>query len=170
MADPEENYLAARLEEDRRGMAQAVSELQNDYDIPQRLNASIRQYPWAWVFGAALIGWLLSRLPARRREVYIFKRHSEDKNPPEVRMVSARGRKSDIGKSVWSFTQPMLSTYLARELHKRIGRPRELTPSYGSREPFVNRSSPDKCSERSRTMLPDRKSHPTGAKRERSKR
>jgi hypothetical protein len=147
MANPEEDDLAARLEEDRRGMAQAVSELQNDYDIPQRLNASIGQYPWAWVFGAALIGWLLSRLPARRREVYIFKRHSEDNNSREIRMASTRGRKSDIGKGVWSFTQPILSTYLARELHKRIGRPRERNPRYGSREPFGNKSSPDKCSE-----------------------
>jgi len=126
MADPEQDYLAARLEEDRRGMAQAVNELKNDYDIPQRLNESIRQYPWAWVFGAALIGWLLSRLPARRREVYIFKPHSEDKNPREARMVSARGRKSAIRKDVWSFTQPILSTYLARELHKRIGRTRAM--------------------------------------------
>jgi hypothetical protein len=147
MANPEEDDLAARLEEDRRGMAQAVSELQNDYDIPQRLNASIGQYPWAWVFGAALIGWLLSRLPARRREVYIFKRHSEDNNPREIRMASTRGRKSDIGKGVWSFAQPILSTYLARELHKRIGRPRERNPRYESREPFGNKSSPDKCSE-----------------------
>src|SRR5215472_6074643 len=125
MADQEEDYLAARLEEDRRGMAQAVSELKNDYDILQRLNASIRRHPWVSVFGAALIGWLLSRLPARRRELYIFKRHSEDTNPREARMVSAPGRKSDIGKDVWSFTQPILSTYLARELHKHIGRFRE---------------------------------------------
>ena len=41
-------------------------------------------------------------------------------------MVSAPGRKSDIGKDVWSFTQPILSTYLARELHKRIGRTRAM--------------------------------------------
>ena len=41
MADPEEDksQLAARLEE--------------DYNIPRRLNASIREYPWAWVVGAA---------------------------------------------------------------------------------------------------------------------
>ena len=131
MADQEEDYLAARLEEDRRGMAQAVSELKNDYDIPQRLNASLRQHPWAWILGAALIGWLLSRLPTRRREVYIFKRDSEDKNPRKVRIVSTRGSKSDIGKDVWSFTQPILSTYLARKLHKRIGRPRERNPVVG---------------------------------------
>ena len=131
MADPEEDYLAARLEEDRRGMAQAVSELKNDYDIPQRLNASIRQHPWVSVFSAALIGWLLSRLPARRREVYIFKRHSEDQNPPQIPIASTRGRKSDIGKGFWSFTQPILSTYLARELYKRIGRPRERTHAVG---------------------------------------
>jgi hypothetical protein len=70
MADQEEDYLAARLEEDRRGMAQAVSELKNDYDIPQRLNASIRQHPWVSVFGAALIGWLLSLAGPAQRSLY----------------------------------------------------------------------------------------------------
>ena len=133
MADPEQDYLAARLEEDRRGMAQAVNELKNDYDVPQRLNASIRQHPWVSVFSAALIGWLLSRVPARRREVYVFARHSEE-NPRKV--ASPRGRESNVGKGVWSFTQPILSTYLARELHRRISRSRE-------RNPAGNRSATD---------------------------
>jgi hypothetical protein len=125
MADPEEDKssLAARLEEDRRGMAEQVSDLKNDYNIPRLLNASIRQYPWTWVAGAALVGWLLSRLPARRKEVYLWKRDLVDKNPREVRVVSEPGKKSAIGQGVWSFTQPILSTYLARELHKRMGRP-----------------------------------------------
>src|SRR5215469_7364233 len=122
MADPEENKnsLAARLEEDRHRMAEQVSELKKDYDIPRRVNVSIRKYPWIWVAGAVLVGYLLSRLPARRKEVYVFK-----PNPREVRIVSGEGKKLGLGKSVWSFTQPMLSTYLARELHKRIVRPRK---------------------------------------------
>ena len=81
MADPEEDkdYLAAHPEEDRQEMAKQVSELKKNFDIPRRLNASIGQYPWAWLGGATLTGWLLSRLPARRKEVYLLKRHSEDK-------------------------------------------------------------------------------------------
>jgi hypothetical protein len=131
MADPEEDksYLAAYLDEDRQEMAEQVSELKKDYNIPRRLNESIRQYPWAWVAGAVLIGWLLSRLPARRKEVYVFKRYFGDKNPPEIRVMSSHANKSDIGKGVWSFTQPILSTYLAHKLHKRIGRPRESNPA-----------------------------------------
>lgn len=131
MADPEEDkgYLAARLEEDRREMAEQVSELKKDYDIPRRLNASIGQYPWAWVGGAMLTGWLLSRLPARRKEVYVLKRHLEEENPRETRMVSGNSKRSEIGKGVWSFSRPILSTYLARQLHKRIARPRKGNPA-----------------------------------------
>jgi hypothetical protein len=120
MADPKEDYLTARLEEDRRGMAQQVSELKKDYDIPRRINASIKHYPWAWVGGAMLTGWLLPRLPARRKEVYDFKSRLEEENPREIRMVSDWEKKSEIGKGIWSFTQPILSAYLARQLYNRI--------------------------------------------------
>ncbi|MGA8658313.1 MAG: hypothetical protein WB586_19400 [Chthoniobacterales bacterium] len=130
MADPEEDkgYLAARLEEDRRGMAQQVTELKKDYNVTRQLNASIRQYPWAWVAGAALIGWLLSRVPARRKEVYLWKRHFRDENPREIRVVPPSAEKPDFREGVWSFTRPFLSTYLARELYKRVGGPREQSP------------------------------------------
>ena len=130
MADPEEDkhYLAARLEEDRREMAEQVSELKKDYDIPRRINASIRLYPWVWVGGAMLTGWLLSRVPARHREVYLLKHHEED-NPREIRMVSGQGKKFDLGKGLWLFTQPIVSAYLARQLHKRIAGPGKDSPA-----------------------------------------
>ena len=131
MADPEEDkgYLAARLEEDRRELAEQVSELKKDYDIPRRLNASIRQYPWTWVGGAVLTGWLLSRLPARRKEVFVLKRHLEEENPREIRMRSGHGREPRIRIGVWSFAQPILSTYLARQLYKRFaGRRKSNSP------------------------------------------
>ena len=48
MADPVEdkNSLTDRLEEDRRKMAIQVGELKQDYNVSNRLRASIQKYPW----------------------------------------------------------------------------------------------------------------------------
>ncbi len=71
MVDPVEDKgsLTERLEEDRQKMAVQVSELKKDYNVPRRLRASVQKYPWLWIMGAVLTGFLLSRLPARRKEV-----------------------------------------------------------------------------------------------------
>jgi hypothetical protein len=74
MADPvqDKDFLAKRLEEDRQKMAVEVSEMKQDYNISHRLRASIQQFPGPWIIGALLTGFLLSRLPARRKEVYLW--------------------------------------------------------------------------------------------------
>ena len=74
MADPAEDkdLLAQRLEEDRQKMAIQASELKQDYNVAHRLKASIQKFPLPWTMGAMLIGFLLSRLPARRKEVYLW--------------------------------------------------------------------------------------------------
>ena len=87
MAEPVEDkdFLAGRLEQDRQKMAVQVSELKEDYNIPRRLRSSVRTYPWSWVVSAALIGFLLSRLPARRKEVYLSPGPVRSKPLREVR-------------------------------------------------------------------------------------
>ena len=67
----DKDFLAERLEEDRQKMAVQVSELKEDYNLSRRLRASMHKYPWPWIMGAVLTGFLLSRLPARRKEVYL---------------------------------------------------------------------------------------------------
>jgi hypothetical protein len=73
MADSVEDKgsLTERLEEDRQKMAVQVSELKKDYNFADRLRASVRKYPWTWIMGAVLTGFLFTRLPARRKGVYL---------------------------------------------------------------------------------------------------
>ena len=73
MVEPVEDkdFLAERLEQDRQKMAVQVSELKENYNLLRRLRASMRKYPWSWVISAVLTGFLLSRLPARRRNLSV---------------------------------------------------------------------------------------------------
>src|ERR1700716_854027 len=84
MAKPVEgkDFLAERLEEDRQKMAVQMSELKEDYNLSRRLRASMHKYPWPWIMGAVLTGFLLSRLPARRKEVYLSSDPFGSRHPP----------------------------------------------------------------------------------------
>ena len=125
MAEPVEDkdFLAERLEEDRQKMVVQVSELKADYNVPRRLRASVQKYPWPWVMGAVLTGFLLSRLPSRRREVYLS---PDPVRPSSLREVRGSGSNKDETRAVnklWSLAKPIISTYIGRELYKRVRRP-----------------------------------------------
>jgi len=125
MADSVEDKgsLTERLEEDRQKMAVQVSELKKDYNVADRLRASVRKYPWTWITGAVLTGFLFSRLPARRKEVYLS---PDSLRPGPSREVhSPRPDKDDsrTTNKLWSLAKPIISTYIGRELYNRVRRP-----------------------------------------------
>ncbi len=125
MAEPVEDkdFLAERLEEDRQKMAVQVSELKEDYNLSRRLRASINEYPWAWIIGAVLTGFLLSRLPARRKEVYLSPDPLALRPPREVRPPAQDKDQSRAIEKFWSLAKPIITTYVGRELYKRVRRP-----------------------------------------------
>ena len=125
MAEPVEDkdFLAERLEEDRQKMAVQVSELKEDYNLSRRLRASINQYPWAWIIGAVLTGFLLSRLPARRKEVYLSPDPLALRPPREVRPPAQDKDQSRANNKIWSLVKPIIGSYIGRELYKRVRRP-----------------------------------------------
>ncbi len=131
MADPVEDksILAERLEEDRQKMATQVSELKKDYNVPHRLRGSVQKYPWQWMIGAVLTGFLLSRLPARRKEVYLWPDHRGKPQRIERPLLPNQDAPPTGGK-VWSFAQPIISAYLARELYRKVRRPSQRVGKY----------------------------------------
>ena len=124
MAEPVEDkdFLAERLEEDRQKMAVQVSELKEDYNVPHRLRASMQKYPWPWVMGAVLTGFLLSRLPARRKEVYLLPDPVRSSSLREVRGPASNKDEPRTMNKLWSLAKPIISTYIGRELYKRVRR------------------------------------------------
>jgi hypothetical protein len=45
--------------------------LRSKLDMKQHVLESIKNHPWEWASCAAVAGWLLSRIPARKKKVYI---------------------------------------------------------------------------------------------------
>ena len=121
MAEPtkDKSSLTDRLEEDRLRMAVEVNELKKEYDLVSRIKASVKKEPWGWVLGALLTGFLISRLPARRKKVYIpidsFER-KETRNRAFSR--SKKGKERAI-RSVWSLIKPIITAYIGKEIYQR---------------------------------------------------
>jgi hypothetical protein len=131
MAEPGEDkdFLTAKLEEDRQKMAFEVSELKEEFNIARWIKASIRASPWGWSLAAMLIGFLISRLPARKKEVYLW---ADPLTGKPMRKVPVRSMKLDrvrkdngLTDKVWSLIKPVLSAYIGRGIYERLVRTRQ---------------------------------------------
>ena len=124
MADPLENKdsLAERLEEDRQQMAIRVSDLKREYNVADRFKESVQKNPWEYIIGGVLISFLLSHLPARRKEVYVWENQRSRRMPKDE--LSTRLDKENSGKinKLWSLAKPIISAYIGRELYKPLRR------------------------------------------------
>lgn len=140
MAEPLENKgaLTDKLEADRQKMALQVTELQHRYDVPRWIRVSVQDYPWRWILGTLIFGVLLSRLPARKKEVYVSlprrdgsihdiggssireKKVAQDEG--EYRKREKRG--PSLTFRLWSLIKPILTAFLAREIYRRLSRAR----------------------------------------------
>ena len=125
MADPVENKdsLAERLEEDREKMAIQVSELKEEYNVPHRWRASVQKFPWPWIIGAVLSGFVLSRLPTRRKEVYLWSDPLQRGPLREVQPPTSEKDGAGAKSKVWSFVKPVISAFVGREIYRRLSRP-----------------------------------------------
>jgi len=59
---------------------------------------------------AAIFGWLLSRLPARKKKIYIHTAGSEN------RRNYRQGFMAQTWKAVWSIAQPLVVAYLTKRI------------------------------------------------------
>ncbi len=122
MADPIEDKgsLTERLEEDRQKMAIQVSELKKDYNIGNRLKGSVQKYPWPWVMGAVLTGFLFSRLPARRKEVYVWSHPSQRRSLREVHPPPVEKDESHAAHKIWFLVKPIISECCCRKRRPKL--------------------------------------------------
>ena len=122
MVEPVEDkdFVAERLDRDRQKMAMQVAELKAQYNPLRRLRTSVQRDPWPWMIAAVLTGFLLSRLPARRKEVYLSADPRQRRPPKEIRPARADKDDSERTNKLWSLAKPVISAYIGRELYQRM--------------------------------------------------
>jgi hypothetical protein len=87
--------------------------LRRDLNVGPHILESIRNHPWEWMSNAAIFGWLLSRLPARKKKIYIYSSSREQ--------VKSHGN-GPLGKlwqGAWNISKPLIAAYLAKKLAEK---------------------------------------------------
>jgi hypothetical protein len=87
-----------------------ASFLRRRLEMKQHVLESIRSHPWEWASCAAIAGWLLSRIPARKKKIYI---DNLSQKPVKRRDKGPLGK---LWREVWQFSKPMIAAYLAKVL------------------------------------------------------
>ena len=94
-----------------------ASRLRHKLDMKQHFLESIKKHPWEWASCAAIFGWLLSRIPARKKRVYL---DSSNQKPVKHREKGPLGK---LWREVWQFSKPMIAAYLAKLLAENVKSP-----------------------------------------------
>jgi hypothetical protein len=74
--------------------------LRRKLDIKKRFLESIKNHPWEWASCAGIFGWLLSRIPARKKRVYI------DSSSKSRSNVVTMGRSVSFGEKCGNSPNP----------------------------------------------------------------
>jgi hypothetical protein len=145
MAEPLEDkgFLGEKLEEDRQKMAVQVAELKEDYNVVRKLRASVQKNPWPWTVAALLVGFLLSRLPARRKEVLLWTEPLQRMPSRELPLppTPSDNDESSETEKLLSLAKWAIDAYLVRELDRRLIQPSKYLAERIGRSDRVRRQT-----------------------------
>jgi hypothetical protein len=86
--------------------------MRQNLDIRRYLLESRKKHIWSWMTVAAIIGWILSRLPARKQKIYI---RSSDPIKSEKRLGGG-GLQRAVWNGGWAITKPLLAAYFTKKI------------------------------------------------------
>ncbi|HEX4085679.1 MAG TPA: hypothetical protein VHY22_12255 [Chthoniobacteraceae bacterium] len=110
MVEPNlKSELAAELERARARIAHNAGLLRHDLDVGTHLKQSFHQNKAAYIGGATFLGLLLSKLPARKKKIYV-----ERKSDKAVRQAEKAGLWLVILQFLFKTFRPMLLSFATR--------------------------------------------------------
>jgi hypothetical protein len=106
--------LAADLDRARSRLARSAGALRGDLDIPAHLKHSFHGNKAAYIGGATLFGLLLSKLPARKKKIYVERKGKETAR--EVEKAGIAGMALMLLQFLFKTFRPMLTTLVAKQV------------------------------------------------------
>ncbi|HEV3209834.1 MAG TPA: hypothetical protein VGY91_06175 [Chthoniobacterales bacterium] len=115
MVEPkdEKQRIALELARTRVELGEQSLLVRRSLDLNQKLANSVDRHSWAWMSAAALFGWILSRLPARKKKVYI-----QSTSPQKEKRVGS-GLLKVVWNGIWSIAKPVLIAYLTKKVAQK---------------------------------------------------
>jgi hypothetical protein len=115
MADSqdERKRIIAELARRRVELIEQSLLVRRDLDVGRRMSDSVRRHSWVWMTVAAIFGWLLSRLPARKKKIYVQAANSEKLKS------NHQGFVAQIWRGMWSIAKPVIVAYVTKRIAEK---------------------------------------------------
>ena len=105
--------LIAQLAHARRGVSLNFDELRRDLDVRCRVKNSFRQHGFAWLGGASVLGFLVTRSFVRTRKFTVSR---VSRNTAAEEKVVKAGLLVTVLKIAFDLARPYLTKWLARKV------------------------------------------------------
>jgi hypothetical protein len=103
--------LIAEIDRARARISREMGSLRRDANVTAHLKHSFTANKAAWIGGAGVAGWILSRIPARKKNVYVGKKdHSPVKEATEL------GLWFGIIKLLLTVFRPVITEFATRKI------------------------------------------------------
>lgn len=115
MAEPDlKATLIADLERARAGLAVSGAALRRDLDLDAHFKASFHEHKSAYIGGATLLGLIISKLPARKKKVYVEKKSGKSKET--IKEAEKAGIWLVLLQFLFSTLRPVLTKFLSKQV------------------------------------------------------
>ena len=109
---PDKRAITAALSAERGQMRALLLLLRRNLDVRQYLLESRRKHLGGWMTAAAILGWILSRLPTRKHKIYL---PSADLEKLEKKQAGG-GFLTPVWEGIWAMTKPFVAAYVAKKI------------------------------------------------------
>ncbi len=118
--------ILSEITRSRIAIGQDCGKLREELDFAAKLNSMVRRRPFAWLGGAAALGWILAGPKTKKRVVTKYVRDSDKRaGTSDARAAGKFGLLAALftaARLALPFVKPALSAYAARWLAEFAGR------------------------------------------------
>jgi hypothetical protein len=114
-SDQNKKQIIAALSTTRAELNSLSLLLRRDLDIRRWILESRKKHVRTWMTVAAIFGWILSRLPARKTRIYIQSTEAQTARKKQ----RSGGLSATLRKSAWLITKPLLVAYLTKKIAEK---------------------------------------------------
>ncbi len=109
--DDDKAELIAQLDKARAQFARSLGGLRRDADLGAHLKHSFTEHKAAWIGSAGIAGWVLSRLPARKKKVVVHKNDGD-----KVKEIADAGVALAILKTLFALFRPLIMSFAGKKI------------------------------------------------------
>jgi hypothetical protein len=119
----QKSALIAEIADARAGISRSFTNLRREADLRAHFRRSYSSHRMAWLGSAGIAGWVLARLPARKKKVKVY---VNKKDEHKVREIAEAGLLTGVVKFLFTLFKPAIMAFATKKLADMANRGRDF--------------------------------------------